>query len=128
MRPHYRPVEPPEVEFIGTRIVRRLGTQVVEFCKEQHIQQQELAECIGLSKSHLSQIVKRGGTKAQIEAIARGLMISPWKFDVYHILTFDERILAGDETALLVALTLIESKKKERHEEVVTTLKLLVGD
>lgn len=123
---------PRDDEYTTTQIlaqtIQKTSVQTRQFAEEKGLMLVELAERMGISKSHLSQIMSReSATARQIEQIAEALDISPWRFDGYHLLTFGERVNAGDEAALFVARTLIESKKKSKHDKVIKALRKLVA-
>jgi transcriptional regulator with XRE-family HTH domain len=91
-----------------TARLRKLGVQIEEMCSQRGWLKQDLAERMGVSNSYISQIVARGGTPKQIEQVASALGVSPWDFDRYHVLTFEERVTDGDLLATKIAIKLIE--------------------
>ena len=92
------------------RKLRTLGQQIDEICRSKGILKRDIANLMGFSHSYLSQMIARGGTTEQIEALTKALgMKDSFYFDRYHILTLLSRVESGEEFAQTYAFAMIDS-------------------
>jgi transcriptional regulator with XRE-family HTH domain len=107
------------------RKFRKLGQQIEEICKSMGIMKRDIADRMGFSHSYLSQMIARGGTSEQIEALAKAVGVEASYFDRWHVLTMLDRIEGGDEFAQVCAFAFIDGfslpprKRKEFLEKLV---------
>jgi transcriptional regulator with XRE-family HTH domain len=91
--------------------IRTLADQVDEICTRLGIRRKDVADRMGISHPYFSQIVTGRATPKHIEKVAKALDVNPFHFDLYHILTFIDRIEHGEEWANEIARLLIRGQK-----------------
>ena len=79
--------------------IRSFESQLWEIRNTRGITFEEIAERLNVSGPYISQILRRGPGLDQVERIAKVLKLPPQHFDVYHVLTLERDVRAGNPLA-----------------------------